>query len=239
MLKYKTYIKALLFTLLIAGLYGFANHRNAARKIIKVEVEFEEGDNLFITRNEVDNLLIQSLGNINNKSKKSIFLKGVEKEINNNPMIENAEIYLTVDGKLKARIVQRKPIARILVNNTSYYLDRNGKKMQLSKNYSARVPIVSGVLGDKDLKNVYHFINKVLDNEFMKNQIIGIEIKSNNRFNLKTRMGNQIVEFGKLENIESKINKLKAFYQKMEKDNSLNKYSKINLEFSKQIVSTK
>jgi cell division protein FtsQ len=239
MIRYKTYIKSLLFILLIAGLFGFANHRNAVRKIVAIEVEFEKGDNLFITRNEVDKLLIQSLGNVKNKTKESLFLKVLEQNIEQNDMVENAEVYVTIGGVLKTKVLQRKPVARIVVNGSSYYLDSKGKKMTLSKNYSARVPIVRGVLGDDDLENVYQFIQEVLKDNFMSKQIIGIQVKPKGNFDLNTRMGNQIIEFGILENIEAKIKKLKAFYQKMEKDNSIDKYRKINIEFSKQIVCTK
>ena len=239
MIRYKTYIKALLFILLIAGLYGFANHRNAVRKIVAIDVSFEEGDNLFITRNEVDKLLIQSLGNVKNKTKESLFLKVLEEHIEENSMVEKAEVFVTVDGVLRASVLQKKPIARVVVNNTSYYLDRNGEKMKLSKNYSARVPIVRGVLGDDDLESVYQFIQKVLKDDFMEKQVIGIQVKPKGNFDLKTRMGNQLIEFGTLENIAAKIKKLKAFYQKMTKDNSLDKYRKINLEYSQQIVCTK
>ncbi|HIE45728.1 MAG TPA: hypothetical protein EYG80_07240 [Flavobacteriaceae bacterium] len=239
MIKYKVYIKVIFVILIIAGLFGFANHRNSIRKIVDIEVSFEGGDSLFVTSNEVNKLLIQNSGNIKNKSKESIFLKVIEQGIMKNKMIENAEVYMTIDGILKVSVLQKKPIARIVVNGTSYYLDRHGKKMRLSSNYSARVPIVEGVLGKDDLEQVFQFIKQVLKDDFMKKQIIGVKIKQNKFFDLKTRMGNQLIEFGKLENIENKINKIKAFYQKMDKDKSINKYSKINLEYNKQIVCTK
>ncbi len=239
MIKYKVYIKGFLFLVVLVGLFGFANYRNSLRKISKIEIEFEGNDNVFITRNEVNKLLIQSVGNVKNKSKESLFLKVLEKRVKEHPMIENAEVYLTVDGVLNTKVLQKKPIARILVNGTSYYLDEHGKKMQLSKNYSARVPIVTGVLGKDDLEEVFHFIKEVLKDDFMKKQVIGIHIKSNANFDLKTRMGNQLLQFGKMENVANKIAKLKAFYQKMEKDNSIDKYRTINLEYRKQVVCTK
>lgn len=239
MIKYKVYIKAFIFLLVIAGLFGFANYRNSMRKIRKIDIEFEGNDNLFLSINDVNKLLIQSAGNVKNKTKESLFLKVLESHVKAHPMIENAEVYLTVDGVLNAKVLQKKPIARILVNGSSYYLDRQGKKMQLSKKYSARVPIVTGVLSKDDLKKVYHFVVNVLKDEFMKQQIIGIHIKPNANFDLKTRMGNQLIEFGKLTDVNQKINKLKAFYQKMDKDKSLNKYKKINLEYRKQVVCTK
>ena len=239
MIKYKIYIKAIFFILLIAGLFGFANYRNSARKITDIQVEFEQGDNLFLSSQMVNKLLTQSLGNLKNKTKENILLKVLEQGVEENKMVEKAEVYLTVDGVLKTKVLQRKPIARVQVNGNSYYLDRQGKKMPLSKNYSARVPIVTGVKSDADLNLVYQFINKVLDDEFMKKQIISIRINSKSEFVLKTRMGNQVIEFGKLEKIAIKIKKLKAFYQKVVKDKSLSKYSKINLEYSKQVVCTK
>ncbi len=239
MIKYKVYIKAFLFILIIIGLYGFANHRNSVRKVSAIEIDFEQGDNLFITRDEVNKLLIQSLGNVKNKSKESIFLKVLEEDLNKNSMIETAEVYLTVDGILKANVLQKKPLARVVANATSYYIDSQGEKMQLSKNYSARVPIVTGIMSNNDLKQVFNFIKKVLNDDFMKNQVIGIHVKPKGRFDLKVRMGNHIVEFGTLENVNSKINKMKAIYQKMVKDKSLSKYKKINLEYNKQVVCTK
>jgi len=239
MIKYKVYIKAFFFILLIVGLFGFANHRNDMRKIVKSEIEFVDQEALFITKNEVNNLLIQSAGNVKNKTKETLFLKVLEEKVESNPMVEKAEVYLTIEGVLKTKVLQKKPIARVVVNASSYYLDDNGNKMELSKNYSARVPIVRGVLGDDALKNVYQFIKIVLKDDFMKQQVIGIDVKNNTFFDLKTRMGNQIIEFGSLDRAKNKIKKLKAFYQKMVKDNSLDKYRKVNLEYSKQVVCTK
>lgn len=238
MIKYKFYIKAVFFILCIVGLYGFANYRNATRKIIDVEIEFEQGDNLYITTEMVNKLLIQSLGNVKNTTKEKLLLRVVEQSVEKNVMIENAEVFVTVDGVLKTKILQRKPIARIKENTNSYYLDRQGKKMPLSANYSARVPIVTGVKEKVDLEEVYQFVTRVLKNTFMQKQIIAIHINTEKEFLLKTRMGNQIIEFGKLKNEESKIKKLEAFYQKVVQDKKLNKYSKINLKYNKQVVCT-
>ncbi len=238
MIKYKIYIKAVFFILCIVGLYGFANYRNATRKIVDIQIEFEQGDNLYITSEMVNKLLIQSLGNVKNTTKEKLLLRVVEQRIEKNVMIENAEVFVTVDGVLKTKVLQRKPIARIQENTNSYYLDRQGKKMPLSINYSARVPIVTGVKEKTDLEEVYQFVTKVLKDTFMQKQIIAIDINTEKEFLLKTRMGNQLIEFGKLKEIDKKIKKLEAFYQKAIKDKILNKYSKINLKYNKQIVCT-
>jgi len=239
MIKYKVYIKAFLFALILIGLFGFANYKNETRKIIASEIVFENGEGVFITKNEVNGLLVDILGNIKNVKKKKIALRILEKQIEKNDMVKKAEVYVTVDGVLKTKVFEKKPIARVLVNKAAYYIDSNGNKMNLSRNHSARVPVVTGVMGNDDVKIVYQFVNAVLKDSFMKQQIIGINLRKHVFFDLKTRMGNQLIEFGKLENVDKKIKKLKAFYQKMNKDKSIDKYRKINVEYSKQVVCTK
>ncbi|MCF6351058.1 MAG: cell division protein FtsQ [Flavobacteriaceae bacterium] len=238
MIKYKTHIKTLFFTLLITSLFVFVNHRNSVRKIKDIQIEFEQGDNLFITSEMVNKLLTQSTNNLKNKAKESINLKDLEQNILTSKMIENVEVYLTVDAVLKTRVLQRKPIARVQANNGSYYLDSKGKKMPLSINHSARVPIVTGVKSANDLKLVFKMCNTVLKEAFMHKQIIGLKI-SNNEFELKTRMGNQVILFGDLTKTNFKIKKLKAFYQKVIADKTLKNYKKINLKYNDQVVCTK
>lgn len=79
----------------------------------------------------------------------------------------------------------------------------------------------------------------IYEDDFLKKQIVGIEQLENNEFILKTRIGDQIIELGDLRNIDLKIKKLKAFYQKTMQDKTLDKYKKINLVYNDQVVCTK
>ena len=56
---------------------------------------------------------------------------------------------------------------------------------------------------------------------------------------LKTRVLDFEIVLGNLDKLDKKINNFKAFYQKAKKDKSLNKYSKVNLQFENQVVCTK
>ncbi len=239
MIKYKVYIKAMFFLMLLIGLFSFSQYRNAKRKVSKPNIIFKEGDNLFITRKEVNKLLIQSYDNIKISTKENLNLKVLEKGILKSEMIENVEVYVSVDGKLQVEITQRKPIFRIKVNDTSYYLDDKGKKMPLSKNYAARVPVVTGVQSDFNIKQLYSFYKKVWKDTFIQKQIVGINITDTNEFELKTRIGNHIIEFGKLQRVVKKIKKIKVFYKKVLADNTYDKYKKINVKYNNQIVCTK
>ncbi len=238
MKNYIKYIKTLVFIGLLALVFGFTSVRNNHKKITTIEVKFVNGDNLFITHEMVNKLLIQNYGALKSQSKETIILRSLESVLQSNEMIDDADVFLTVDGKLCALLKQKTPIARVNDEGIAYYIDSKGAKMPLSSNYSARVPIISGVKG-KDHSKVYMLAKRIYNDEFLHQQIIGIDQITNEEFVLKTRVGGQKIELGNLNNLESKIKKLKAFYQKKLKDNTLDNYQTINLMYDHQVVCTK
>lgn len=238
MLRYKVYIKAILFLLILIGLFSFTYNRNLKRKIKKVSINFENGDNLFVTKKNVNKLLTQNLKSPKKLTKEKLNLKVLEKGILKNQMIENVDVYVDVDGELKVLVKQRNPILRIQSLDGNYYLDDKGKKMPLSKNYAARVPLVTGVNSQEEMKLLYRFYKKVMQDTFMQKQIVAISLNEEEFF-LKSRIGDHLIEFGKLQNVENKIKKLKIFYQKVLADHSYDKYKKVNVKYNKQVVCTK
>ncbi len=242
MKKYSLHIKFLSLTLLVIFLFGFASRRNAHKSINHIDVIFENGDNLFISYEMVNKLLIQSLDANKNKSKENINLNSLEEFVQSNDMVENAEIFLSLNGDLGALITQRTPILRVANGKESYYYDKQGIKMPLSNNYSARVPITSNELNSENCHDIICMANKIKNDKFLNKQIIGIrQIETNGKiqFELTTRMGNQIVIFGEFKKVDEKIKKLKVFYQKSISDNTLENYKSINLKFENQVVCAK
>ncbi len=239
MKKYIVFIKTLLLIAFIVFLYGFASQRNKAKKIDKVAVTFENGDNLFVTYETVNKLLIQNYKDIKSQPKENIFLKQLEETLLSNKMIANAEVFLSVNGELGAIIKQKTPIARVNQNGHTYYIDSKGNKMPLSTNYSARVPIVKGIREGKIPDELYTLAKLVFEDEFLKKLIVSIEQTPKKEFLFKTRVGGQTVELGKLDQLDKKIKKLKVFYHKALNDKTLNTYKKINLMYNNQVVCTK
>ena len=111
--------------------------------------------------------------------------------------------------------------------------------MPLSSNYSARVLLISGDISEADNDQIHLLVSKILSDEFLKKQIIGIEKMPDNEFVLVTRIGDQKIELGKIENLESKFKNLKSFFIKTMKDRTIDNYTSINLEYNNQVVCTK
>ncbi len=232
------YIKMICLLGLVVFLFAFSSSRNGQRTISKPQVKFIGENNLFITNEAVSKLLIQNYKGVKNVPKETLVLNELENALKSNPMIKTAEVYVAVNGTLNAEIEQKTPIARVSTN-ASYYIDDEGSYMPLSNNYSARVPLVTGYVEKNNLKNVYKVAHKIRNDDFLKKNVIEIHQSANNKIYLKLRQCNFIVQLGNVDFLDKKINNLKAFYQKNQKDKTLNSYSKVNLQFENQVVCSK
>lgn len=239
MKKALTYISFLVLLAFLTFLYSFSLHRNEAKKVKNTVVEFTSGDNNFLTHSLVDKLLIQNNDFVKNQAKRVVDLHLLETKVSSNPYVEKATVFLTIDGDLKTIIKQRKPLARIVNKDSSYYVDKYGVKMPLSTNFSARVPLISGVGNPEELNEVTDLINIIVSDDFLKKEIVAIHKLANNEYSFSVRSGSYKILFGKFTNVENKFKKLKAFYNKAFVDTTIKKYKVINLKYHNQVVCTK
>ena len=225
--------------IVVIFLYSFTSHRNAMRKIKKTEVVFVGENTLFLRPEMVNKLLIEKNQDLKTFNKVDLDLKKLEMSINKQQMVHKADVFFSVDGVLKAEVKQKTPVGRVFDETGSFYIDYEGNKMPLSDNYTARVPLLSGeitVVKKEKLSEVLRMIN---EDEFLKKNIIGIQILSNGGLKMLNRDFDYAIDFGKTINIEKKFGNYKAFFQKAVTDSSLYKYKNINLKFTQQVVCTK
>ena len=137
-----------------------------------------------------------------------------------------------------AKVEQKTPIARV-ENDEMFYIDDEGFRMPLSTEHSARVPLVYGVVEDEDLQRVYKLALAAFNDSFLKIYLTEIHQNKNKEISLKLRLLDFEVLVGNIDNLEQKLKNLKAFYQKAKKDNMLDVYKSVNLQFDNQVVCTK
>lgn len=222
---------------LVFFLFAFAEKRNSDRKITDVNLHFTNSENLYLTEEAVNKLLIQNEVKVQSVGKETLDLSEVERALDAHEMIENAEVYVNIDGIFGVTITQRKPIARIM-GPESYYLDRQGKRMPLSEYYSARVPLITGI-SENELEELFPLVDYIRQDPFLTRHITGLHRKAGAMYELEMRQLDFLVAFGKVNDIDNKFNNLKAFYQKGMKDKKLNAYKKVDLRFGQQVVATK
>ena len=220
-------------------LYAFTSKRNEARKTGKVVVEFVNKAELFVSYETVNKLLIEKGQHLKTIGKDKVVLNTLEKTLNEHDMIQKSEVFVSVDGVLKAMVTQRTPIARIFNDEGSFYIDSKGDRMPLSAIQTARLPLVLGEITNKNDKEIYDLLLIIYNDDFLKKNITGIEILPSGSLRMTNRNYNYEIEFGKTVEVKRKFDNYKAFFQKAVHDTLIDKYKVINLKFTQQVVCTK
>lgn len=241
-MRIKRLLKYPLILVLIVSvvfLYSFTGARNGRKKIIATEIEFTPGENHFLNHEMVNKLLIQNNTSVQNQAKTIIDLYQLEKNIVAHPYIKNAAVYITIHGVLHAEVTQRKPIARIVSENESYYVDSEGVKIPLSEHYSARVLIITGVKSNQHVEQSVALTQRILNDSFLKNEIVGVHFNAQNEVELTVRSGDYKIIVGDFDRLEDKFKNLKAFYSKTFSTQKIQEYKTINLKYHNQVVCSK
>ena len=231
--------RLLLMIGLVVFLYSFTSKRNDARKTQKTLVEFVNETELFVSYETVNKLLIEKGQHLKTIGKDKVVLNKLEKTLNEHDMIQKSEVFVSIDGVLKAMVTQRTPIARIFNEEGSFYIDSKGNRMPLSGIQTARLPLVLGEINDKNEKEMYDLLWFIYNDDFLKKNITGIEILPSGSLRMTNRNYNYDIEFGKTIEVERKFDNYKAFFQKAVHDTLIDKYKVINLKFTQQVVCTK
>lgn len=216
-----------------------------------VDIEVNgEGTALFIENKEV----IRMLGGggeekIKGKSLSQFDLKKMEEVLERNVWIRNAELYFNNQLKLRIKIDEAKPIARIFTTKgSSFYIDSSGAKLPLSEKFSARLPVFTGFpwesgkmsRADSVLMNQVRIMAEILNSDpFWEAQISQVDITPSRNFELYPLVGDHVIEMGPGENLEEQFRRLMVFYKGVLVHSGLNMYSRIKVQFDKQVIGVK
>jgi cell division protein FtsQ len=209
------------------------------RKIKKTEVIFVGENSLFLKPETVNKLLIEKNHDLKTINKDGLDLNKLEESVSSHEMIQKADVFVSVDGVLKAVVEQKTPLGRVFDETGSFYIDYEGDKMPLSDNYTARVPLISGEMTAVKKEKLAEVLKRIAKDDFLKKNIIGVQVLSSGGLIMANRNYDYQIDFGRTINIDRKFKNYKAFFQKAVLDSTLDKYRRINLKFTKQVVCIK
>ena len=265
-INWKKMFRSLLWVSIVGVFFvsvGFTEHRRSETLCKEVVIKVEDSaGNSFIDKNDIEQTIQDKFGKLEGKRLLSINISLLEKIIDNNPYVLKAQVFSTIDGKLKIEVKQRNPIVRIInAFNESYYIDADGVLMPLSDKYTARVVVANGNIFNKEteqrirrvtvesgadtsfhattLEKIFMLSDYIIHHDFWNAQIEQIYINSDGEMELIPRVGNQTIVFGDEKEIAEKFNKLMMFYNEGLSKTGWNQYNKINLTFKDQVVCTK
>ena len=205
--------------------------------------------NFFIDKTDVYNI-IKNFGGDSTKKKSlaSIDLGRIEKELEKDVWVKNAELYFDNNNCLKVSVEEREPVARLFtITGNTFYIDSSCKILPLSDKFSARLPVFTGftsdarILAKSDsalLYGVKIISLKILADTFLMAMIDQVDINASRSFELIPKLGKQRIIFGDATDVATKFDKLKLFYKDVITQSGWNRYSTINLQYKDQVVAS-
>jgi len=209
------------------------------------------GNQYFIDKKEIENILQLSSFTLVGRKIDNINLHNIENKLKANPFIESAKVYADMDGIIMIEISQRQPIMRVMNQfDQDFYIDKNGLKIPLSDNFTARVLAVNGFIDEpfgnkvdtlhtllaKDLFKTVSFISK---DSLWDAQIAQVYVNAEHEIELIPRVGNQRILLGSADSLELKFHNLMAFYKQALPQVGWDAYKVINIKYANQIIGIK
>lgn len=226
---------------------AFTSKETKDVKCEDIKVYFDGEQVISLNKEEIIRMVKKADQNLLQKNLKQVNAEVIEEELKKNSTIENAEAYRVVakndnnyKGILAVMVKHRTPVVRIITENKSYFLDKMGKQIPVSTKYAANVIVATGNISEEFARyKILPFVLKLGESEFWSAQIEHIYVNNENNIVLTPLVGDQIIEFGSLDNYQEKFRNLKAFYENVLAKNNWNTYKQINLAYKNQVIGIK
>lgn len=195
----------------------------------------------FVTKEGV----VQKLGKTADKIKHTpiaeLNIEKLEQQLSQDNSFENVECYITSDNKLQIDIVPMIPEIRVFSpDGKSYYINKDGKRIDTGNEFFMDVPVVTGNFDQKfPAKNILPVTRHIAADDYLKNLITMIEVKSATNILLYPCIKGQVINIGDTTELTKKFDNLTLFYRKVMNHKGWETYDTISVKFRNQIVATR
>lgn len=248
-------IDVVLAVYLVLAVTAFNNPEQLVKKCTKVDINIaDESTYGFLDAKEIKSMLEKNGIYPLEKDLDRISPRQIEEILSRSPFVNTAQCCKTTDGHVLISITQRSPLVRIKSNNNDdYYIDENGGILPNSK-YTSDLIIVTGYVNRRFAQQYISVLsNVIMQNDLWRNQIVQINVQKDHGIELVPRIGDHIVFLGYLpvsgtpkqrkqditDYVTTKLDRLEKFYIHGLDSVGWNKYERIDLQYSNQIICKK
>ena len=216
---------------------------------LKVKIDYDSGI-AFLTENEIkDRINFLNGENIIGKSLDRIDFRSMEKDVEHNPFVDRAEVFVDGQQNITVEVFQKRPVLRILNNDgVSYYLGEKNEHIPLSDKFTSHVAIAVGNVQmhnstkrDSTVQaDLYHMMLYIRKDGFLNSLVDQLDVKETGEVDVIPKIKGHVIHFGSPSgNIEGKFDRLKIFYREGLEKVGWMKYSAIDLRYMNQVVCEK
>lgn len=238
--------------LLVVAAVQYRKKSIVAADGLSITIVNNASQNRFVRERDVTEILFREFRHaIVGQPLELIDIEEVEKVLEDDIFIKDADVYVDALNKVHITVEQRVPIVRIMdETDASYYLDDAGEQVRTSPKFTARVMVVTGKIGHftenyqnvphNRLRKVFKLVKTINENDFWRAQFEQIHIDHSGDATLIPKVGDHKVKFGVPdEAINDKLHRLEVFYKDGLPVEGWNKYKSISVAFKGQVVAKK
>ena len=223
---------------LMLVILAFTNQKQNNQIVYLNQINIEVSEDKFMTEQIALKYIEQHDFYFDSVALSDFYLNELEIAFLQHPAIKSSEVFSNQEGMVNIILQQRKAVLRIKTDINDYYLDEHGIKMPLSSEYTPRVLVVTGDVNESYHSSIFNFVERINKDKFWKSQFTQVHF-SNKEVIIIPRVGNQRIHFGKLTDVNKKLEKLYQFYKQAMPVKGWQTYSEISLAYNNQIVCTK
>lgn len=170
----------------------------------------------------------------------SINTKKLEMYLKEFPQFEDVVCNFTTSGILNVKVTPMLPELRIFEDSTSYYINKDGKRMHSKASFFVDVPVATGKFNETfqptDILPVTRFVNS----DPVLNKLVGmVYARDADNIILIPRIHGHVINFGDTNRLVEKKKALMAVYRKVLPYKGWEEYDTISVKFKGQVVATR
>ncbi len=240
----------ILFLCIILGLYlivatGWSRFSARTQKVPGLEkglVEVIDPENTgFVTPEEITAELLGSLpDSLQKLSYQDLDLAQIQARLRGLDKIESAEVVRLSNDYLRVRVTPLKPIARVWTDGSSYYVNREGKRIAASSKYRIDVPQIVGRFDSLHrATSLVPLLDALAEQQDLEKMITMINADDSLNIILVPAIRGHVINLGSISNIDSKLERLQTFYRRVLPAKGWEHYDTISLKWDGQVVATR
>lgn len=238
--KILQYVLVLSLVGLLSAAAVWADMQHGTHKCRGVRIEIVNEDSVaFVTRQgisrELNEVGLYPVG----RRLSVIDTDSIERRLSESEFMEDVECFFDVDDVLVIRARQLVPVMRVFDGESSYYVNREGKRMSAQGRYHVDVPVVEGHFTDSFKPTaLLPMIEYVDADEALSSLVTMYVVRDSCNICFVPSIVGHIVNMGDGTGFKSKFAKLMLFYKEVMPVKGWGTYSEISLKWDHQVVAT-
>jgi len=243
----------------MVALLGFGIQKQHQRSVsdVKITIRYRGAEPL-ITSTMIRDRIADIYDTLNGRLVDAVDVESIQYGLEQLSTVKSAGVQIRPDGSVEVRVLQRKPLLRVINSaQVQYYVTEDGRVVLGNRTLSAALPVLTGNISEgfrlRDLDGFRcdtlsdgHFLKQayVLGKAFENHPFINalaeqVYLNADGGYDIVPMVGPDLIRLGRLDMLEDKFSKITRFYKSTYGHIDWSKYSILDARFANQVVCIK